>query len=113
MEQNEKISIKAKGINSGYNIKSNGLVDVKIEFDATQLVKLLGILQLAGNEFIAFAKLNGDKVKLGKFNFYSMNIDRDGDTKITLRSAVEDVNLTVVNALYEQQEAIIFAFIMA
>ena len=53
MEQNKKISIKAKGINSGYNIKSNGLVDVKIEFDATQLVKLLGILQLAGNEFIA------------------------------------------------------------
>lgn len=37
MEQNEKISIKAKGINSGYNIKSNGLVDVKIEFDPLSL----------------------------------------------------------------------------
>ena len=42
-----------------------------------------------------------------------MNIDHDGDTKITLRSAVEDVNLAVVDALYGQQESIMFAFIMA
>lgn len=109
----EETVVKAKGINSGLSIKPNGIVEIKVEFDNSQLAKILGILQLAGKDFNVAAKLDNEKKKLGSFGFYSMNIDRDGDAKISLRSTIEDVAIENIERLYNEQETVLFAFVSA
>ena len=105
--------VKAKGINNGLSIKPNGIVEVKIEFDNTQLAKVLGVLQLAGEDFDVMAKLDDEKKKLGRFGFYNMAIDRDGDAKVTFRSSIEDVVIENIENLYNEQETVLFAFVSA
>lgn len=115
MEQAEKKEVKAEknklkfvGANNGFSIKKNGLVDLKIECDATQLAKVLMILQYANEEFSVGAKTPDGNVVLGKFMFKSLSIDRDGETKLTLQADKNCVILSAVEMVYQLEELVTF-----
>lgn len=113
MEEQEKKEVKMNklhflGSNNGFSIKKNGLVDLKIECDATQLAKVLMILQYANEEFSVGAKTPDGNVVLGKFMFKALNIDRDGETKITLQADKNSVNLSSVEMVYQLEELVTF-----
>jgi len=113
MEEQEKKEVKMNkfrfvGSNNGFSIKKNGLVDLKIECDATQLAKVLIILQYANEEFSVGAKTPDGNVVLGKFMFKALNIDRDGETKLTLQADKNSVNLSSVEMVYQLEELVTF-----
>lgn len=113
MEEQEKKEVKINklrfvGSNNGFSIRKNGLVDLKIECDATQLAKVLMILQYANEEFSVGAKTPDGNVVLGKFMFKSLSIDRDGETKITLQADKNSVNLSSVEMVYQLEELVTF-----
>lgn len=113
MEEQEKKEVKMNklrfvGSNNGFSIKKNGLVDLKIECDATQLAKVLIILQYANEEFSVGAKIPDGNVVLGKFMFKALNIDRDGETKLTLQADKNSVNLSSVEMVYQLEELVTF-----
>lgn len=114
MEQKEeKMILRMKGINSGFSIKKNGIVEIRLECDGSELVNVLGLLQLAGQDILVAAKVDGEKVKVGTFGFYGLHIDRDGDSKIVLQSDQESVNIDAVSTLYGEQEVVRFMFTSA
>lgn len=113
MEEQEKKEVKLNklkfvGANNGFTIRKNGLVDLKIECDATQLAKVLMILQYANEEFSVGAKTPDGNVVLGKFMFKSLNIDHDGETKLTLQADKNSVNLSSVEMVYQLEELVTF-----
>ena len=108
MEQKEKATLKFVGINSGFSIRKNGLVDLKVDCDATQLAKVLMILQYANDEFSVGAKTPDGNVVLGKFMFKALNIDRDGETKLTLQADKDSVRLSSIEAVYQIEELVTF-----
>ena len=113
MEQEEKKEVKTNklkfvGANNGFSIRKNGLVDLKIECDATQLARVLMILQYANDEFSVGAKTPDGNVVLGKFMFKALNIDRDGETKLTLSADKESVMLAAVEMVYQIEELVTF-----
>lgn len=113
-EQKEKtLATKVRGVNNGFSIKKNGIVEIKIQCDGSQIVNVLGILQLAGQSIKAVAKIGDEKVKIGIFSFYGLHIDRDGDAKLVLQSDSENVNMVAVEALYQEQEVVKFIFASA
>lgn len=113
MEEQEKKEVKLNklkfvGANNGFTIRKNGLVDLKIECDATQLAKVLMILQYANEEFSVGAKTPDGNVILGKFMFKTLNIDRDGETKLALQADKNSVNLSAVEMVYQLEELVTF-----
>jgi len=100
--------LKLVGTNNGFSIKKNGLVDLKIECDSTQLARVLMILQYANEEFSVGAKTPDGNVILGKFMFKSLNIDHDGETKLTLQADKSCVKLDAVEMVYQLEELVTF-----
>ena len=112
MEEQKKVNLKFVGTNNGFSIKKNGLVDLKIECDGTQLAKVLQILQYANDPFKVGAKTPEGKVVLGEeFTFKSLSIDRDGETKLTLQADKNSVMLAAVEMVYQLEELITFCLI--
>lgn len=108
-EQKKKVNkIKFVGANNGFSIRKNGLVDLKIECDQTQLGKVLMILQYAAGEFSVGAKVPDGNIVLGKFMFKSLVIDNDGETKLTLQADKESVVLASVETVYQMEELVTF-----
>lgn len=112
MEQKEQI-VKVNGMNSGFAIKRNGIVEIKVECDGSELASILGILQLAGKSIRVAAKVKEEKVSLGTFFFYGLHIDRDGDARLVLQSDAENANLGAMETLYQEQELVRFMFACA
>lgn len=108
MEEKKKVTMKFVGTNNGFSIKKNGLVDLKIECDGTQLARVLQILSLANDEFSVGAKTPDGNVVLGKFMFKGLNIDRDGETKLTLQADKESVALSEIEKIYQIEELVTF-----
>lgn len=108
MEEAKKVTVKFVGTNNGFSIKKNGLVDLKIECDGTQLARVLQILQIANDEFSVGAKTPDGNVILGKFMFKSLSIDRDGETKLTLQAGKESVMLSEIEKVYQIEELVTF-----
>ena len=109
----EKVVIKVVGTNNGFNVKNNGIVEQKISVSGEYVAKVLSLLQIAGRVMGVAAKLEtGDVVKLGKFNFHYMKIDRDAEVALVLRSDVETVD-AAAGAGLPVNELITFSFVGA
>lgn len=111
-EVKQKVNkLKFVGANNGFAIKKNGLVDLKIECDGSQLARVLMILQYANEPFAVVAKTPDGNVTLGKdFTFKSLNIDRDGETKIVLEADKNSVKMDAIKAVYQLEELVTFVF---
>lgn len=112
MEEQKKVNLKFVGTNNGFSIKKNGLVDLKIECDGTQLARVLQILQYANDSFSVGAKTPEGNVVLGReFMFKGLSIDRDGETKLTLQADKTSIDLSSVEMVYQLEELITFCLI--
>jgi hypothetical protein len=109
----EKVIVTLVGMNDGFSIKNNGIVEQKISAAGDELGKAIQILQMAGTAIKVSALLeSGDTIKLGKFNFFSMKVDRDAESKLVLRADTETVDTTVASQL-TVNELITFSFVGA
>lgn len=107
----EKAKIKVVGTNSAYNVKINGVVELKTTFDASQLSGMLKLLAMLGSNFKVGAKLEEKYQNLGEFSIWSVKIDRDGEVSLQLRSDIESINQENLIKLYEEQELVNFLFV--
>lgn len=89
----EKTKILLKGVNDGYSAKGNGLIDLRIVIDGSQIVKVMNLFQLLGKQFKLFAKVNAEKTYIGRFDIQNLRVDRDAETKLMLRSSQDDVKI--------------------
>lgn len=112
MEEKAKVNkLKFVGTNNGFTIKKNGLVDLKIECDRTQLARVLMLLQYAVDTFVIGAKTQDGSITLGKqFSFKGLSIDRDGESKITFEADKDSVSLSSIEAVYKAEELVTFIF---
>lgn len=103
--------LRIVGANNGFAIRKNGLVDLKIECDGSQLGMTLMILQYANEPFTIGAKTPDGNVVLGKdFTFKSLSIDRDGDSKIGFEADKDSVKMGAIKAVYQLEELVTFVF---
>lgn len=102
--------LKFVGENSGFSIKKNGLVVLKIQCDGTQLARVLMLLQYANEDFMVFAKTSDGNISMGQFGFRSLSIDRDGETKIQLEADKNSVKMAGVETVYQMEELVTFVF---
>lgn len=111
-EEKSKVNkLKIVGANNGFAIKKNGLVDLKIECDGSQLARVLMILQYANETFTIGAKTPEGSIVLGKdFTFKNMSIDRDGETKIVFEADKDSVKMDSVRVVYQLEELVTFVF---
>lgn len=78
--------IKAVGYYDGSNAKGNFDIQLKAKFPESELANSLQFVTGIGKIICLVAIVEGEKVKLGKFNIYSIKIDRDGNCSITFKS---------------------------
>lgn len=108
-QKNNKLKIV--GANNGFAIRKNGLVDLKIECDGSQLGMALLILQYANEPFAIGAKTPDGSVVLGKdFTFKSLSIDKDGESKISFEADKDSVKMGAIKAVYQLEELVTFVF---
>ena len=110
-EKQKVNKLKFVGANNGFAIKKNGLVDLKIECDGTQLVRVLMILQYANEPFTIGSKTPDGNVVLGKdFTFKNLSIDRDGEAKIVFEADKNSVKMDAIKSVYQLEELVTFVF---
>ena len=103
MEQ--KIEVMAIGSFDGNNIKKNKSIDLKFKFGIDQRSEVIKAVMLVGQDVSVFTKQGKEKAKfIGVFRFNGMNIDRDGETKITFNSLLEEVRVDAMNEMIENGE---------
>lgn len=107
MEQ-EKIKVGFKAYYAGHNIKSNGIITLKLKLSSESSISIIRLFQLIGKNFAMVIGLNSGNVKAGFFSIDNIKIDRDGESIVTLKTDVENVEVNSLNILLEEEE--IFSF---
>lgn len=92
-EKTQKTKVLIKGVNDGYSAKGNGLIDLRIVIDASQIVEVMNLFQMLGKQFKLFAKVENEKTFIGRFDIQNLRVDRDAETKLMLRSSQDDVKI--------------------
>ena len=95
----EVMKIKIKGTNDAYNVKGNGIITIKITCDNTQLSNVMRMFNLLGGTFTLGAMFEQIE-KLGRFSIWDIRVDRDGESRITLRSDSDSVKREALEKLY-------------
>lgn len=108
--QNENDFI-AVGIYNGHSVKNNYDVELKLVFTEEHLNEALQLL--SGLTFymkIICKKLN-EKINLGVWSLNKLSIDKNAQTKISLKSTTENVDLEGIQKLIssvEEERELIF-----
>lgn len=83
--------ISAVGYFDGSSSRGNFDVQLKAKFPESQLANSMQFIAGIGKTIYLVAIVEEEKVKLGKFNVYSIRIDRDGNCTITFKSNKDSV----------------------
>ena len=81
--------VVASGYFDGYNSRGNFDVQLKAKFAPDELANALQFVAGIGKIIQLLAIVEDEKVKLGKFNVYSIRIDRDANCFVTFKSNVD------------------------
>ena len=83
--------IKAHGYFDGNSAKGNFDVQLKAKFVEEDLPSALQFVAGIGKKLKLLAKVNDEKVKLGRFTVYNIRIDRDANCTVTFKSNIDNV----------------------
>lgn len=94
-------TIKIKEIVSygGHNITANGLVNLTLKAQYSQLVNTIKCTQLLNNDITLIARINNKPENLGTFKIKQIDISGDGESKIKLFGGVDYVETDLINNL--------------
>lgn len=96
-----KVGVTFVAMNGGYSFKQNGVVDVSLRCDYSELSNCIRLLQMLNNDIKIAIKTPDDKQpsKLGMFRLKSVNVSSDGESKLSFTSTVESVEYGNINKL--------------
>lgn len=105
--------IKLKGVSkfSGFSISAARVVTLNIIMGYEEIITSVQLLQGLNNDITALAKLGIKKpISLGVFTVNSVNFDKDGNAKVSLKSMVDNVDLDNIMELIECNDIIQMMF---
>jgi hypothetical protein len=96
--------VKAVVVNGGYNVSSNGSINLKFIAGYSELVNTIKLQQMLNNDVNIKAKIpspNGKSqvVKLGTFRIKQTVIDGDGESKLQFNGLTDYVEVDNINLL--------------
>lgn len=96
--------VKAVVVNGGYNVTSNGSINIKFIAGYSELVNTIKMQQMLNNDVTIKAKIpstNGKSqvVKLGTFRIKQTTIDGDGESKLQFNGLTDFVEVDNINLL--------------
>lgn len=100
--------ISAIGYFDGSSSRGNFDVQLKAKFTESQLANSLQFVAGIGKMIYLVAIVEGEKIKLGKFNVYSIRIDRDGNCTVTFKSNKDSVFIEDFSKLMIEEATIEF-----
>lgn len=103
--RNEAV-IEATGYFSGFNTKGNYDVQLKILFPETSLADALQFISGIGKTISLISQIKDQKQKLGKFNIYSIKIDKNANCLVVFKSNVDSAFLENFTNLTEEEAEI-------
>lgn len=95
----KQIKIKQVVSYGGHNITANGLVNLTLKADYSELVNTIQCTQLINNDITIGAKVNGKTQSLGIFRIKSIDISGDGTSKIKFAGDTNYVETDLINSL--------------
>lgn len=96
--------IKAFAIYNGHTIRKNFDVELKLLFVDTQMPNALQFVAGIGRQVMLKAVMGKEKLYIGTFNVNRINIDKNGNTNISLMSNRDYVNLENIEKLMVEEE---------
>lgn len=96
--------IEATGFFGGSSMKGTYDVDLTVKFPEYQLTNAIQFLAGIGKDIKIIAQVNEIKLKLGTFKIYSLNIDRDANTKIRFKSMIDHCDVNSISQLMIDEE---------
>lgn len=97
----ETREIKVKQVVSygGHRITANGLVNLTLKADYSELVNTIQCTQMLNNDVTIAAKVNGKTQSLGIFKIKQIDIDGDGESKIKFVGDTNYIETDLINNL--------------
>ncbi len=103
----EKIKVKLESQYNGHSIKKNGSVDMNFILPYSEIINAVKLLQLINCNINVSAKVGTNKpVNLGVFYLNKMNIDRDGQVKLSFNTELESSEINNMTELTEPETII-------
>ena len=97
--QTKLVKIKEVVSYGGHNITANGLVNLTLKADYSELVNTIQCTQMLNNDVTIAAKVNGKIQSLGIFRIKSIDISGDGESKIKFTGDTNYVETDLINDL--------------
>uniref|UniRef100_UPI0037DD7C56 hypothetical protein n=1 Tax=Methanobrevibacter smithii TaxID=2173 RepID=UPI0037DD7C56 len=98
----KKIKVKLESQYNGHSIKKNGSVDMNFILPYSEIVNVVKLLQLINCNIHVLAKVGtSNPVSLGVFYLNKVNIDRDGQSKISFNTELESSEINNMTELTE------------
>ena len=107
MAKDESI-ISASGYFDGQTSRGNFDVQLKAKFAPEELANALQFVAGIGKRIQLLAIVEGEKVKLGQFNVYTIRIDRDANCFVTFKSNVDSSYVENFSQLMVDEAVITF-----
>lgn len=95
----QRIELKQLVSYSNHTVKDNGIVKLLLKASYSELANTIKELQLLNNDITVLARLNKETYSLGSFRLSNIVIDGDGESKISLASTTDFVELDNINKL--------------
>lgn len=108
----QTIKIAVVGIFDNSNTKKDGTSTVRFRFAYTEIIKWIRLLPNIGQVSKAIIKLDGsdDIIHLGYVQIKSINIDREGEAKITVEGETQHMDISKLQLTFEKTFKVIFKF---
>ena len=89
-EENEVF--EAAGLLHNFKSKSNFDIEVSFDFTEDQLSNAMQFMAAIAKRIKVIAKIGEAKVTLGTFRFHSFKVDRDANSRLVLKTNMDDCN---------------------
>lgn len=101
IKMEKSVEIKAIAQYGGHSMKPNGVTELMLKFDYSELTDIIMLQQMLNNDISIIAKMPNDSkaMKLGVFKIKSTNIASDGCSNVRFFSSVDFVESDNLNKL--------------
>lgn len=104
-------TLKLKGTYLNFAIKKNKTVRLSFNFSYEERINAIKAIALVGQDIKITAKLlQNPPVILGQFLFYSLKLDRDGQTTLVLDSEIDSVDVKNINSIIDDENLLKLKF---
>jgi hypothetical protein len=99
----KEVKIKIVGKYNGHEIKPNKAVNLKFNFEYSELVECIKLHQLVNENIEVLAKIGDAKpIKLGTYMLDKYECDKNGECKLKLNSITDHVESNNLNILSDE-----------